>query len=36
MKEAEKTASQLEIDSTPKLSVEERKTLIGLLKKIYK
>jgi len=36
MKEAEKTAAQLEIDSTPKLSAEDRKTLMGLLKKIYK
>jgi DNA-binding MarR family transcriptional regulator len=33
---AEKTAAQLEIDSTPKLSAAERKTLIALLKKIYK
>ena len=32
---AEKTAAQLEIESTPKLSPEERKTLISLLKKVY-
>jgi DNA-binding MarR family transcriptional regulator len=36
MRAAEKTAVQLEIDSTPKLTAAERKTLIGLLKKIYK
>jgi len=32
---AEKTASQLEIESTPRLSPEERKMLISLLKKVY-
>lgn len=36
MRAAEKTAAQLEIDSTPKLTAAERKALIGLLKKIYK
>ncbi|MEY2860164.1 MAG: hypothetical protein RL392_622 [Pseudomonadota bacterium] len=36
MRAAEKTAAQLEIDSTPKLTAAERKILIGLLKKIYK
>jgi DNA-binding MarR family transcriptional regulator len=36
MRAAEKTAVQLEVDSTPKLTAAERKTLIGLLKKIYK
>jgi DNA-binding MarR family transcriptional regulator len=36
MRAAEKTAVQLEIDSTPKLTAAERKALIGLLKKIYK
>jgi DNA-binding MarR family transcriptional regulator len=36
VKAAEKTAAQLEIESTQKLSAEERKTLIALLKKIYK
>ena len=36
MRAAEKTAAKLEVDSTPKLTAEERKTLIGLLKKIYK
>jgi DNA-binding MarR family transcriptional regulator len=36
MRAAEKTAAQLEVDSTPKLTAAERKTLIGLLKKIYK
>jgi DNA-binding MarR family transcriptional regulator len=33
---AEKTAAQLEADATRKLSAEERKTLMQLLKKIYK
>lgn len=36
MRQAEKVASQLELDVTHRLSVEERKTLIKLLKKIYK
>ena len=36
MKRAERTAAQLELESTSKLTTEERKTLIGLLKKIYK
>lgn len=36
MRNAEKVASQLELDTTTKLSAEERKTLIKLLKKIYK
>jgi DNA-binding MarR family transcriptional regulator len=36
MRAAEKTAAKLEVDSTPKLTADERKTLIGLLKKIYK
>nr|WP_319566471.1 MarR family winged helix-turn-helix transcriptional regulator [uncultured Rhodoferax sp.] len=36
MRNAEKTAVQLEQQATSKLSVEERKTLMKLLKKIYK
>ena len=36
MRQAEKVASQLEIDVTHRLSTDERKTLIRLLKKIYK
>ncbi len=36
MRQAEKTAVQLELDKTTKLSDEERKTLLRLLKKIYK
>jgi DNA-binding MarR family transcriptional regulator len=36
MRSAEKTASQLEVVATSKLSDEERKTLLVLLKKIYK
>jgi DNA-binding MarR family transcriptional regulator len=36
MKEAEKTAVQLELKSTARLSEDERKTLMKLLKKIYK
>lgn len=32
---AEKTAAQLEVESTSRLSPEERKTLISLLKKVY-
>jgi DNA-binding MarR family transcriptional regulator len=36
MRSAEKTATQLELDATPNLSAEERKTLLKLLKKVYK
>ena len=36
MRTAEKTAAQLEVDATTGLSAEERKTLLKLLKKIYK
>lgn len=36
MRAAEKTASQLELDATPRLSNDERKTLLMLLKKVYK
>ena len=36
MCKAEKTAAQLEVDATAKLSDSERKTLLQLLKKIYK
>ncbi|HMS27791.1 MAG TPA: MarR family transcriptional regulator [Burkholderiaceae bacterium] len=36
MRQAEKTAAELEIDKTAKLSKDERKTLLLLLKKIYK
>ena len=36
MREAEKTAAQLEVDTTARLSDAERKTLLRLLKKIYK
>lgn len=36
MRSAEKTAHQLELDATPNLSDEERKTLLKLLKKVYK
>jgi DNA-binding MarR family transcriptional regulator len=36
MRSAEKVASQLEVVATAKLSDEERKTLVTLLKKIYK
>ena len=36
MRQAEKTAHQLELDSTSRLSAAERKTLLLLLKKIYK
>lgn len=36
MAKAEKTASQLENQATAKLSAEERKTLIKLLKKVYR
>lgn len=36
MRAAEKTASQLEQDSTERLNDAERKTLLQLLKKVYK
>jgi DNA-binding MarR family transcriptional regulator len=36
MEKAEKTAHQLEMDSTSRLSAAERKTLLMLLKKVYK
>ncbi len=36
MRQAEKTAAKLERESTAKLSDDERKTLMSLLKKIYK
>lgn len=36
MREAEKTAAKLEIETTSRLSTAERKTLMQLLKKIYK
>ena len=36
MRQAEQTAAELEIDKTAKLSKEERKTLLQLLKKVYK
>lgn len=36
MREAEKVASRLELARTAKLTADERKTLIQLLKKIYK
>jgi len=36
MKNAEKTAAQLEMETTSRLSAAERKTLMQLLKKIYK
>ncbi len=36
MRAAEKTAAQLEVDSTSRLTDAERKTLLQLLKKIYK
>jgi len=35
MRQAEKTASELEVASTPNLSPTERKTLLRLLKKVY-
>jgi DNA-binding MarR family transcriptional regulator len=35
MRQAEKTASELEIESTPNLSTSERKTLLRLLQKVY-
>ena len=36
MVEAEATVNQLELDATAKLSAAERKTLLALLKKVYK
>jgi DNA-binding MarR family transcriptional regulator len=36
MRDAEKTAATLELETTAKLSDSERKTLMTLLKKIYK
>jgi DNA-binding MarR family transcriptional regulator len=36
MRSAEKTAAQLEVETATRLSPEERKTLITLLKKVYK
>jgi DNA-binding MarR family transcriptional regulator len=36
MQDAEKTAAELELDTTRRLSAAERKTLMLLLKKIYK
>jgi DNA-binding MarR family transcriptional regulator len=36
MRSAEKTAAQLEVDSTARLTAAERKTLLQLLKKVYK
>ncbi|WP_332871352.1 MarR family winged helix-turn-helix transcriptional regulator [Rhodoferax ferrireducens] len=36
MREAEKTAAKLEIETTSRLNTAERKTLMQLLKKIYK
>lgn len=36
MKDAEKTAAQLEVETTSRLSAAERKTLMLLLKRIYK
>jgi DNA-binding MarR family transcriptional regulator len=36
MRRAEKTAAQLELDSTSRLTDAERKTLLQLLKKVYK
>jgi hypothetical protein len=35
MRKAEKTASELELEVTGRLSAEERSTLLGLLQKIY-
>ncbi|MFM2274276.1 MAG: hypothetical protein RL211_148 [Pseudomonadota bacterium] len=35
MRDAEKTATTLELDATPRLSTSERKTLIRLLQKVY-
>lgn len=36
MVEAEKVVNQLELDATSKLTAAERKTLLALLKKVYK
>ncbi len=36
MRNAERTAAQLEVDSTARLTDTERKTLLQLLKKVYK
>jgi DNA-binding MarR family transcriptional regulator len=36
MAEAEKTVNQLELDATSRLTAAERKTLLALLKKVYK
>jgi DNA-binding MarR family transcriptional regulator len=36
MRAAEKTASELESDASSRLSADERKTLLKLLKKVYK
>lgn len=36
MRDAEKTAAELEMEATSRLSAAERKTLMQLLKKIYK
>ena len=36
MAEAEKTVGELEISATDRLTAAERKTLLGLLKKVYK
>ena len=36
MENAEKTAAQLEMETASRLSAAERKTLMQLLKKIYK
>lgn len=36
MRDAEKTAAQLEIETSSRLTAAERKTLLQLLKKIYK
>lgn len=35
LRQAEQTASELEIDATPRLTTAERKTLIRLLRKVY-
>jgi hypothetical protein len=36
MVKAEETAKQLEVDTTAQLTATERKTLMKLLKKVYK
>jgi len=36
MRSAEKTATQLEVDAASKLTTAERKTMLQLLKKVYK